>query len=150
MFSTHTIIAQIDSTHMAADSSTTSIVLVGFLFVIVVLTALTAVTSALGAFFVKQAARDAAKSAEASRQAAEIAASQPAAPAAATTTGSAPSTAPPADTEDEDDPVFIAVIAAAVHSVIGDRAHRIVSVRSAGPGWAQEGRRQIFSSHRVR
>jgi hypothetical protein len=33
---------------------------------------------------------------------------------------------------------------------MGDRAHRVVSVRSTGPGWAQEGRRQIFSSHRVR
>jgi hypothetical protein len=44
----------------------------------------------------------------------------------------------------------LAVVAAAVHSVIGDRPHRVVSVRSTGAGWAQEGRRQIFSSHRVR
>jgi hypothetical protein len=51
---------------------------------------------------------------------------------------------------DKEDPALVAVIAAAVHSVIGDRAHRIVSIRPGGPGWAQEGRRQIFSSHRVR
>ncbi|MGJ8640363.1 MAG: OadG family transporter subunit [Opitutaceae bacterium] len=157
MFLTHTILAQIDSTHAAAGSSTTSIVVVGFLFVMVVLTALTAVTSALGAYFSRQTAKEAAKSAAAALKAAEAfankATAQPVAieqpSTVATQQAAIPSTAQ-ADTEDEDDPAFIAVIAAAVHSVIGDRAHRIVSVRSAGPGWAQEGRRQIFSSHRVR
>jgi len=31
------------------------------------------------------------------------------------------------------------VITAAVHSVIGDRAHRIVSIRPGGSGAAQKG-----------
>ncbi|MFW6217492.1 MAG: OadG family protein, partial [Verrucomicrobiota bacterium] len=64
-------------------------------------------------------------------------------PSAAAASGQAPE-------DDADDPRRVAVIAAAVHSVIGDRPHRVVSIRSTGPGWAQEGRRQIFSSHRVR
>ena len=47
----------------------------------------------------------------------------------------------------ENDPVIQAVIAAAIHSVIGNGRGRIVSIRSSsGGGWAQEGRRQIFSS----
>jgi len=54
-----------------------------------------------------------------------------------------------AQAEDEK-PVVVAVIAAAVHAVVGERAHHIVSIRPAAGGWAQEGRRQIFSSHRVR
>ena len=65
---------------------------------------------------------------------------------------SAPVAAAPqsATTQGEDDPAIMAVVAAAVHTVLGDRPHRVVSVRTSGPGWAQEGRRQIFSSHRVR
>lgn len=44
----------------------------------------------------------------------------------------------------------IAVIAAAVHHVIGKR-HRIVAVTpELDRDWAREGRRQIFSSHQVR
>jgi len=163
MFLTHTVIAQIDSSHAAAGSSTTSIVVVGFLFVMVVLTALTAVTSALGAFFTRQAAREAAKSAAAALKTAEALAKQASSQTGASSasqsatagTTAATATDDPTSTnqaggDDPHDPALIAVIAAAVHSVIGDKAHRIVSVRSAGPGWAQEGRRQIFSSHRVR
>jgi hypothetical protein len=41
--------------------------------------------------------------------------------------------------DDEPDPALIAVITAAVHSVIGDRAHRIVSIRPGGSGAAQKG-----------
>ncbi|MGJ8649956.1 MAG: OadG family protein [Opitutaceae bacterium] len=124
---------------------TTEVVVVGFLFVMVVLSLLSAVTAAIGAFFAKQAARDAARAAEALQNAAPVMSTVAQAAPAATQIATA--TEPVAD---EDDPVLVAVITAAVHSVIGDRAHRIVAVRPGLPGWAQEGRRQIFSSHRVR
>lgn len=126
--------------------STVSVVVVGFLFVILVLALLAAVTSAIGAFFIKSAARDAAKAAIAAEKAAE--ASTRAAGRAGSTADS-PAVSGQTDAGAED-PALLAVIAAAVHTALGDRAHRVVSVRSAGPAWAQEGRRQIFSSHRVR
>jgi len=47
------------------------------------------------------------------------------------------------------DPLETAVIAAAIHCVLGDQAHRIVSIRSSS-SWAREGRREIFTSRRVR
>lgn len=50
----------------------------------------------------------------------------------------------------EDDPIILAVISAAIHTVIQDKEHRILSVRQITPGWAIEGRRQIFSSHNTR
>jgi Na+-transporting methylmalonyl-CoA/oxaloacetate decarboxylase gamma subunit len=127
----------------AQGPATASVVVVGFLFVMVVLSLLAATTSAIGAFFIKQAARDTAKAAEAAEKAAS-------ASAANAGSAAAPAPAPAGEEGAEDDPRVLAVIAAAVHSVMGDRPHRVVAVRSAGPGWAQEGRRQIFSSHRVR
>jgi len=87
------------------------------------------------------AATDAAKAAKAAQSTAE-ANSKSSPPASGNAQGAAAS--------EGDDPALMAVVAAAVHTVIGDRPHRVVSVRSSGPGWAQEGRRQIFSSHRVR
>lgn len=51
---------------------------------------------------------------------------------------------------DESDPRIIAVIAAAIHCATGGRKHRIVSIRSSDSTWAVEGRRQIFSSRKVR
>lgn len=51
---------------------------------------------------------------------------------------------------DERDPHIIAVIAATIHCVIDGRKHRIVSIRSSDSSWAAEGRRQIFSSRKVR
>lgn len=136
----------------AADS-VSSVVVIGFLFVLMVLAILALVTSVMGTLFTKQAAASAAKAAElaakAAESAAKVAASTPVTAAGVSTAGT--STPAPAKTEEsDDDPAIMAVVAAAVHSVIGDRAHRIVSIRSSGPGWAQEGRRQIFSSHRVR
>lgn len=136
-----------------ASHGTVEIVVVGFLFVMVVLSLLSAITSAIGAFFAKQAARDAARAAEALKNGAPAMATVAQAAPAATQVATASAANPNAAAEpvaDEDDPVLLAVITAAVHSVIGDRAHRIVAVRPGGPGWAQEGRRQIFSSHRVR
>lgn len=118
------------------------IVVVGFLFAVIVLALLAALTAAMGAWFAKQAADSTAKAAASSQAAAE-GASQGTSAKSAATGSSEPS-------KGGDDPAMIALIAAAVHTAIGDRAHRVVSIRSAGPGWAQEGRRQIFSSHRVR
>lgn len=81
-----------------------------------------------------------------------LAATHPAAPEAVKRTArrSAPA-APPEDTQ------LLAVIAAAVHVATG-RPHRIVSVSPARPPsveslmlqWSMEGRRAIYSSHRVR
>ncbi len=51
------------------------------------------------------------------------------------------------------DPRLIAAIAAAVETVLGHAVHEIVSIKPAGKGynaWAQEGRRQIFQSHKIR
>ncbi|MFQ3225590.1 MAG: Na+-transporting methylmalonyl-CoA/oxaloacetate decarboxylase gamma subunit [Lentimonas sp.] len=122
-------------------SETMEIVVVGFVFVMIVLSLLALVTASIGAVFRRYDATIAAK-AEAAVAAAVAAAAL------------IPKPAPVSDPEsiscEDEDPVLIAVLAAAVHSVIGDRAHRIVSIRPGGPGWAQEGRRQIFSSHRVR
>lgn len=45
----------------------------------------------------------------------------------------------------------LALITAATHVVLEGRPQRIVGVRQVGVGgWAQEGRREIFSSHRIR
>ncbi|NBB78966.1 MAG: hypothetical protein GVY36_05900 [Verrucomicrobia bacterium] len=131
--------------------TTGSVVIVGFLFVVIVLALLAAVTSAIGAFFIKSAAREAAKASQAAEKAAKASAEGSSHPAAGAPAGAsdAPAAAGQADAA-ADDPALPAVIAAAVHTMLGDRPHRVVSVRSAGPGWAQEGRRQIFSSHRVR
>ena len=116
------------------------IVIVGFLFVVLVLALLASVTSIMGAWFSKQAANNAAKAAVAAESAAE-ALSKSAGPS---------NTSAELSTQLEDDPALMAVVAATVHTVFADRPHRVVSIRSSGPGWAQEGRRQIFSSHRVR
>lgn len=133
----------------AHTSGTLEIVGVGFIFVLVVLALLAMVTAALGAIFIRFDARLNAKVAAA--VAAQAKTASTADPEALDYEDSvAPAPAPASVTSEEEDPALIAVIAAAVHSVIGDRAHRIVSIRPGGPGWAQEGRRQIFSSHRVR
>jgi len=138
-----TVLAQLPGSTEAGPSAG-GVVVVGFLFVLIVLTMLAAVTFLMGAWFTKQAAGSAAKAAEAAKAAAEAASKH--GPAESTSAASEAR----AGSGDDEDPALIAVIAAVVHTVIGDRLHRVVSIRSAGPGWAQEGRRQIFSSHRVR
>lgn len=106
----------------ANTPGTLEIVGVGFIFVMVVLALLAMVTSAIGAIFIRFDAKAAAKSAT-----------------AAATAALAPTPTLPEALDDEQDPVLIAVITAAVHSVIGDRAHRIVSIRPGGSGAAQKG-----------
>ena len=136
-----------------ASSDTLSLVVVGFIFVMTVLAVLSAVTTIVGLGFIRRAAKDAARAAAAAERAAApvpAVAAAPAVPAPAVPAAAAVSAPPSAEPNQGEDPVLVAVLAAAVHSVIGDRAHRIVSIRTGGPGWAQEGRREIFSSHRVR
>jgi sodium pump decarboxylase gamma subunit len=106
----------------ANTPGTLEIVGVGFIFVMVVLALLAMVTSAIGAIFIRFDAKAAAKSAT-----------------AAATAALAPTPTLPGALDDEQDPALIAVITAAVHSVIGDRAHRIVSIRPGGSGAAQKG-----------
>ena len=106
----------------ANTPGTLEIVGVGFIFVMVVLALLARVTSAIGAIFIRFDAKAAAKSAT-----------------AAATAALAPTPTLPEALDDEQDPALIAVITAAVHSVIGDRAHRIVSIRPGGSGAAQKG-----------
>jgi sodium pump decarboxylase gamma subunit len=105
----------------ANTPGTLEIVGVGFIFVMVVLALLAMVTSAIGAIFIRFDAKAAAKSATAAAAAL------------------APTPTLPEALDDEPDPALIAVITAAVHSVIGDRAHRIVSIRPGGSGAAQKG-----------
>lgn len=141
------LIAQADGLPLpaAAAPGTSEIVTIGFLFVMLVLSALAVVTSIIGLFFSRAAARSAGRAAAAAlakAEAAERALAQSPTPAAAA--------AAAGEGEESESSVLLAVIAAAVHSVIGDRPHRVISIRRDGPGWAQEGRRQIFSSHRVR
>lgn len=106
----------------ANTPGTLEIVGVGFIFVMVVLALLAMVTSAIGAIFIRFDAKAAAKSATATAAAAL-----------------APTPTLPEALDDEPDPALIAVITAAVHSVIGDRAHRIVSIRPGGSGAVQKG-----------
>ena len=108
----------------ANTPGTLEIVGVGFIFVMVVLALLAMVTSAIGAIFIRFDAKAAAKSATATATAAAALAPTPTLPEAL---------------DDEPDPALIAVITAAVHSVIGDRAHRIVSIRPDGSGAVQKG-----------
>lgn len=82
-----------------------------------------------------------------------LAASQAAAKAAAQAAAAAllPPPPPPAPVPTGPSPATVAVIIAAVHCTLGHRPHRIISVSPAEPhDWSREGRRDIFSSHRVR
>jgi len=128
MINSHLLIAQLDSASLvtAAEPNSVQIVTIGFLFVMIVLAALAVVTAIIGLFF-SRSARHSDKQATVPIIKTASAASSMAA-----------------------DPALLAVIAAAVHASIGDRPHRLVSIDREGQEWAQEGRRQIFSSHRVR
>lgn len=132
-----------------AGTDTAGTVVLGFLFVLVVLALLAAVTALIGAFFTRQAAREATRAARSAGEAAEKAAAAGTA-ASAPGAGAAAAPEPEAEPPVAENPRLLAVVAAAVHTVFGERPHRIVSVRQSRTGWAQEGRRQIFSSHRVR
>lgn len=115
MNSLYLILAVSSPEATANTSGTLEIVGVGFIFVMVVLALLALVTAVIGAIFIRFDAKAAAKAAAAAAEAAALA---PPAPSA--TLGAA---------DFEADPTLVAVITAAVHCVIGDRAHRIVSIR---------------------
>ena len=113
------------------------IVLVGFSFVFLILLILSLMTSILGKFF------------------ARISVEKPSSPfvEVATASGKPPASSKEIENNfaiEESDPRYIAVVAAAIHCVMDGRKHRIISIRSSNSGWAAEGRRQIFSSHKVR
>lgn len=109
-------------------------VCVGFTFVLVVLLILTGATTLIGKIAARPAPtpRPEQKTAETGETASESAAPQPS-PA---TSGI--------------DPKVLAAISAAIRYAVGKRPHRVLAIRTSSPGWAQEGRRQIFSSHRLR
>lgn len=111
-------------------------ILAGFLFVILVLLILAGITQIVGLFFKTPAAPKKDTSALPAQ----------AAPPSAAESG----VIQPQQGEELDPALTAVIVAAAVHAVIGDRPHRILSIRPAQHGWAQEGRRQIFSSHSVR
>lgn len=68
---------------------------------------------------------------------------QPAAPAVALATTPAP--AQPEGLA----PEIVAIIAAAVSSVLGS-SHRIVSIKSQNSHWEKAGRQSVLTSHRIR
>jgi len=110
-----------------------SFILLGFFFVVIVLATLSLVTSLIGTVF---------RNAKAPEPEPDLAP----APQIATK---------PAKTDEElifgdhEHPEHIpAILAAAVHNVLSGKPHRIVNIR--GTGWAEEGRRQIFRSHKFR
>jgi hypothetical protein len=74
--------------------------------------------------------------------------------AAARVASAAPNPAPAAPIAAQGpDAATMAVIIAAVHTLLGGAAHRITSVSPAAEpalDWSREGRRDHFSSHRVR
>ncbi len=47
-------------------------------------------------------------------------------------------------------PLILAVIAAAIHASYGTNLHIVAVSPIQDPDWAREGRREIFSSHRIR
>lgn len=134
----------------AGFNDTTGIVVIGFLFVLVVLALLASITAAIGAVFASRAAKEAKAISEEAKAIGERVARQAEsggggdkAPGGVPAPGGGPEV-------DVNDPAVLAVIASAIHCASGGRPHRVVSIRPHGQGWAQEGRRQIFSSHRVR
>lgn len=74
----------------------------------------------------------------ASQAAAPAPAAKPAAPAA------------PAPAETGIAPEIVAVIAAAVATVTGNQAHRIVSIKPMSTSWERAGRQSVLTSHRIR
>lgn len=52
--------------------------------------------------------------------------------------------------QEEEERRLMAVVAAAVHTLMAGKAHRIVRISPTSPRWALEGRRDIFASRKVR
>lgn len=109
-----------------------SFIVIGFLFVLAVLAILSILTALIGFICARLIKEPEPKKAKA-----------PAPAAPATQTGGI-------KTDGDIPEHVIALIATATHVILKGRAQKIVSIRGSGQGWAQEGRREIFSSHRVR
>ncbi len=106
----------------------TTFIIVGFSFVLIMLAMLAGVTTIIGSVFSRI---------------------KPKAPAVAPVIAAAPAPASK-PTPAPENPHLMHIIAAAVHTALKGKPHRIANVRKQSDGWAQEGRRQIFSSHKVR
>ena len=77
--------------------------------------------------------------------------SKPAAQAAAPAPASKPAApAAPVPAETGIAPEIVAVIAAAVATVTGNQAHRIVSIKPMSTSWERAGRQSVLTSHRIR
>jgi len=100
----------------------------GFAFVLFVLSLLWMVIEGVGSFF---RSRD-------GKQSKETAKSSP--------TVVPVMTYPPSDGLPEEE---LVVIASAVALMLGQRKHRLVSIRSSGTDWSREGRRQLLQSHKI-
>ncbi len=61
-----------------------------------------------------------------------------------------PKTAPKSTPQKSEDQAIPAVIAAAVTEALDGQNHQILRVSKTRDAWASEGRRQIFTSHRLR
>jgi hypothetical protein len=60
------------------------------------------------------------------------------------------STTPPSPAATTVPAVIFAVIAAAIHATYGTNLRIVTIAPIQDPDWAREGRRDIFSSHRIR
>ncbi|MDQ8184416.1 OadG family protein [Pelagicoccus sp. SDUM812002] len=110
-----------------------SFIVIGFLFVLVVLATLSIVTTIIGALCTRLIKEPEAKK-----------------PQAASISRKPEPRADGIETEGDIPEHIIALIATATHVILKGRPQKIVSIRGSSQGWAQEGRREIFSSHRVR
>lgn len=99
----------------------------GFLFVVFVLTILWIAIAGLGTVFVRLDNKK-----TANLNAAKV--NEAVVPSAST------------DEVPEED---IVIIASTVAMLLGQKRHRLVSIRHAGTGWGQEGRRQHVMSHKI-
>jgi Na+-transporting methylmalonyl-CoA/oxaloacetate decarboxylase gamma subunit len=112
----------------------------GLMVVFIALGLIWVLMEILGVFFRRLAATQAAAKAAAKAATQAAIAVQPVSPSVQP---AAPAPAIPCET--------LAIIVAAIHCKLNNRPHRILSIEPADQhDWAREGRRDIFSSHRVR
>lgn len=114
-------------------SDALNFILTGFFLVIGALLILSGLIAVVGYFFKSRDTK--AKRTPATNPAAPLAPAMPSAPVSSVA---------------GDDEVLAAVIAAAVHVALEGQPHRVIHIEPVSVGWAREGRREIFSSHRVR
>jgi Na+-transporting methylmalonyl-CoA/oxaloacetate decarboxylase gamma subunit len=116
-------------------SDALNFILTGLFLVIGALLILSGLIAATGAFFKSKETRASSKVRPAGSPVTIPYAGLPAAPASA---------------DGLDSPALAAVLAAAVHVALEGQPHRVIHIEPVSVGWAREGRREIFSSHRVR